>query len=71
MSKIKEILYISIFAIINIITVFLITYVLGISNIVIFTNYALTLGDITWEFLFFIILSLLETCLYEYYITKN
>ena len=70
MSKLKELLVIFIFAMINMAIAFSITHLFGISNMVIFKSYALTFGDITWEFLFFMILSLIEAYIYEYFINK-
>ena len=61
MSKIKEIFVVIIVAIINIIIAFSLTNLLGISNIVLFRTYTAMSGDITWEVIIFLTLSLIES----------
>lgn len=67
MSKVKEIFVVIIVAIINIIIAFSITNLLGISNIVLFRTYTAMSGDITWEVIIFLILSLIEAIIYDIY----
>ena len=67
MSKIKEIFVVIIVAIINIIIAFSLTNLLGISNIVLFRTYTAMSGDITWEVIIFLTLSLIESIIYEIY----
>jgi len=67
MSKVKEIFVVIIVAIINIIIAFSITNLLGISNIVLFRTYTAMSGDITWEVIIFLTLSLIEAIIYEIY----
>ena len=66
MSKVREIFLIIIFAIINIIISFFITNLLGISNTVVFRTYSTMSGDITWEVIIFLVLSLTEAIIYEF-----
>lgn len=65
MSKVKEILLIIIFAIINIVLAFTITNLLGISNTVVFRSFSVMYGDITWEVIIFFIFSIAEAIIYE------
>ena len=71
MSKVKEILLIIIFAIINIILAFTITNLLGISNTVVFRSFSAMYGDITWEVIIFFIFSIVEAIVYEFFKHKN
>lgn len=65
MSKVKEILLIIIFTIINIVLAFTITNLLGISNTVVFRSFSVMYGDITWEVIIFFIFSIAEAIIYE------
>lgn len=71
MNNIKELLFIFIVSIINICIAFIVTNLLGIANIAIFKSYLFSIGDITWEFLIFATLLIIETYFYEYHINKN
>lgn len=64
-SEIKELIAIIIFSIINTFIAFSITSFLGISNIVVFGTFTAMYGDITWEVIIFMGLSLLEALIYE------
>ena len=70
MSKVKETFVVIICAIINIIIAFSITTLLGISNIVLFRTYTAMSGDITWDVIIFLTLSLIEAIIYEIYKKK-
>jgi len=65
-TEIKEIVGVIIFAVLNTIIAFFITNLLGISNTVILRTFSVTLGDITWEVVIFMALSLIEALIYEY-----
>ena len=67
MSKVREIFAIIIFGIINAIIALSITGLLGVSNVVVFRTYTATFGDITWEIIIFLVLSLIESSIYELY----
>ena len=67
MSKVKETFAIIIFATINTIIAFFITNLLGISNIVVLRTYTAISGDMTWEVIIFLALSLIECTIYELY----
>ena len=71
MSKVREIFAIIIFGIINTIIAFSITSLLGVSNIVLFRTYTATFGDMTWEVIIFLALSLVEASIYELYSKKQ
>lgn len=66
MSKVKETFIIISFAIINTIIAFSITNLLEISNIVVFRTYTAISGDMTWEIIIFLALSLIEASFYEF-----
>lgn len=67
MSKVRETFAIIIFAIINTIIAFSVTNLLGISNTILFRTYTAMSGDITWEVIIFLTLSLIEAIIYEIY----
>lgn len=71
MNNIKELLFIFIVSIINICITFIFTKILGIANIVIFKSYLFSIGNITWEFLIFMTLLIIESYFYEYHMNKN
>lgn len=63
----KELFSILFFSILNIIITFTITKILGISNIILLKTYMLTFGNVTFEVIIFLFLSLIEIILYELY----
>lgn len=65
-TEIKEIIVALIFAILNTIVAFYITNLLGISNTIILKTFSVTFGDITWEIIIFMGLSLIEALIHEY-----
>lgn len=65
-TEIKEVIVAFIFAILNTIVAFYITNLLGISNTIILRTFSVTYGDITWEVVIFMGLSLIEALIYEY-----
>ena len=71
MSKVRETFAIIIFGIINTIIAFSITSLLGVSNVVVFRTYTATFGDMTWEVIIFLALSLVEASIYELYSKKH
>lgn len=64
-SEIKELIAIIIFSIINTFIAFTITNLLGISNTIVFRTFSAIYGDITWEVIIFMGLSLIEAIIYE------
>ena len=68
MSKLelKEIIGVVIFGVINTFIAFAITNFLGISNTIILKTFSVIYGDITWEVVIFMALSLMEASIYEY-----
>ena len=70
-SEIKELIAIIIFSIINTFIAFTITKLLGISNIIIFRTFSAMYGDITWEVIIFMGLSLIEAITYECFNKEN
>lgn len=65
-NKIKEIIGIIIFAIVNISIAYLITIKLGIVNTVVIRTFSALYSEITWEVIIFLGLSLIEAIIYEY-----
>ena len=65
-SEIKELAIFIILSIINIIISFAITNFLGITNTVVFKTLSLIYGDITWEVIIFMGLSLIAGFIIEY-----
>ena len=65
-SDLKEIIGVVIVGIINTIIACTITNFLGIYNTIILKTFSLMYGDITWEVVIFMGLSLIEAILYEY-----
>ena len=65
-DKIKEVIGIIIFAIINISIAYLITTNLGIANTVVVRTFSALYSEITWEVIIFLGLSLIESIIYEY-----
>lgn len=65
-DKIKEVISIIIFAIINISIAYLITINLGIANMVVIRTFSALYSEITWEVIIFLGVSLIETIIYEY-----
>ncbi len=63
----KKLFSILFFSILNIIIAFTITKILGISNIILLKTYMLTFGNVTFEVIIFLFLSLIEIILYELY----
>lgn len=70
MAKFKELLLIILLAILNIYIAFVITHCLNITNTIIIKSYLFSIGDITWEFLFFIILCLIEAYIHNFFTNK-
>lgn len=64
-TEIKEVVGAIIFAILNTSIAFYITNLLGIYNTVILRTFSVTFGDITWEVVIFMGLSLIEALIYE------
>lgn len=68
MSKLtKETVLFVALMIINMIISILITNLLGIYNTIIIKTFSLMYGDITWEVIFFFVLSLIEVSVYYLY----
>ena len=65
-DKIKEVIGIIIFSIINISIAYLITTNLGIANTVVVRTFSALYSEITWEVIIFLGLSLIESIIYEY-----
>ena len=65
-SELNEIIGVVIFGAINTFIAFAITNFLGISNTIILRTFSAIYGDITWEVVIFMGLSLIEACIYEY-----
>lgn len=65
-DKIKELIGVIIFAIINISVAYLITVNLGIANTVVIRTFSALYSEITWEVIIFLGLSLIEAIIYEY-----
>lgn len=68
MSKLelKEMIGVVIFGIINTYIAFAITNFLGISNTIILRTASVIYGDITWEVVIFMGISLIQAAIYEY-----
>lgn len=65
-KELKELLFILLFAIINIAVAFMITYSLGIQNIVLYQSLTAINYTFTYEVIIFIILSFIEAFIYDY-----
>ena len=67
MSKkdIKEIIGVIICGILNTIIAVYITTTLGVYNTIIFKTFSVLYGDVTWEVVIFMGLSLIEACIYQ------
>lgn len=65
-SELKELLVVVIFSIINIALSFIITNLLGITNTIIIKTFSAIYGDITWEVIIFMGLSLAFGFIIEY-----
>lgn len=63
-GEIKQSIAILLFGILNTVISFFITTFFGISNIVVFHSFSVLYGDITWEVIIFLGLSLIETLIY-------
>ena len=61
----KEFIGILIFYLINIIIAFYITNMLGIVNVVVLKSMSILYGEITWEVIIVMSLSLIESIIYE------
>ncbi len=61
----KEFIAILIFYLINIIIAFYITNMLGIVNVVVLKSMSILYGEITWEVIIIMSLSLIESIIYE------
>ena len=61
----KEFIAILIFYLINIIIAFYITNMLGIVNVVVLKTMSILYGEITWEVIIVMSLSLIESIIYE------
>lgn len=68
--EIIDMAYLIISSSINIIISFVITSVLGITNIVLLKSYSAIYSDITWEVLIFFALSIISASIYELYSKK-
>lgn len=64
-TKIKQFLFIILFITISLIISFSITYSLGIPNTVIYRSVTSMFSEITWEIVIFMVLSLIESSIYE------
>ena len=64
-KKKKEFIAILIFYLINIIIAFYITNMLGIVNVVVLKSMSILYGEITWEVIIVMSLSLIESIIYE------
>ena len=62
----KEILAIIIFLILNIFLTYIITNIFNINNIIVFNLMTSFYGNITSESIIFILLSMIESIIYEY-----
>lgn len=65
-SELKEIIGVVIFGAINTFIAFAITNFLGIYNTIILRTFSVMYGDITWEVVIFMGISLIEALIYEY-----
>ncbi len=65
-SELKEIIGVVIFGAINTFIAFAITNFLGIYNTIILRTFTVMYGDITWEVVIFMGLSLVEAIIYKY-----
>lgn len=65
-SELKEIICVVIFGVINTFIAFTITNFLGISNTIILKTFSVIYGDITWEVVIFLGISLIEATIYEF-----
>ena len=65
-SELKEIIGVVIFGVINTYIAFAITNFLGITNTIILKSFSAIYGDITWEVVIFLGLSLIQATIYEY-----
>ena len=61
----KEFIAILIFYLINIIIAFYITNMIGIVNVVVLKSMSILYGEITWEVIIVMSLSLIESIIYE------
>lgn len=66
-TEFKELVKIVLFSVINLVISFSITNFFGISNIVIHRSFTALYGDITWEVVIFLFLSLIEVLVYALY----
>lgn len=66
MQQRKELIIAIIFSIINISIAYLITNLLGISNTIIVKTYSTFYGDVTFESIIFMLLSLVCATIYDY-----
>ena len=69
-KKTNETLYAVIFSIINILITYLITIPLGICNVILYKSFSAMNNVITYEYLIWITLSLIESGIYEIYKKK-
>lgn len=69
-NQIKELLFIILFSIINILIAYFFTTSLGIQNIILFRSLTATEYVITYEVIIFFILSFIEAVLYEFLTSK-
>lgn len=67
-TEIKELIAIIFIGLINILISFTITALLGISNTVVIKTFSVMYGDITWEVIIFMSLSIILASIYEYLI---
>ncbi len=63
-GEIKQTIVILLFGVINTVISFSITSFFGFSNVIIFHSFSVIYGDITWEVIIFLGLSLIETLIY-------
>ena len=66
-GEIKQSIAILLFGILNIIISFFIINFFGFSNVILFHSFSVLYGDITWEVVIFLVLSLLEAIIYGFY----
>ena len=66
-GEIKQSIAILLLGILNIIICFFISNFFGFSNVLFFHSFSVLYGDITWEVVIFLVLSLLEAIIYGFY----
>ena len=70
-KEFKELLFVLLFSVINIAIAFLITYSLGIQNIVFYQSLTAINYTFTYEVIIFIVLSFIEAFIYDFKLIKS